>query len=330
MKEISIIHYGMESDILTYKIKENGKNILFAYLWNKLGSPKFNEIHTIGKRSQEKEGTQSYVEIGSSRKSINKIKRNRTQTIKTWWKRYRDDKTSKNTIRGIEKTQRIYDPRTANKNTSKSWKWLPHLLQSGSWFRRIKDWYRSGWLLTQFDRTSEARYKKRYVLRKLRVEDIKVQERRNFKRSKQCSPRDYVYNIGVADNHNYFVNDILVHNSVYVTFGNFFKCMTQEYQQKYDTPRKKVDWVLNYCKKFQDKLNNKWCEEIYNPRHGKNVHEFELETISYAQICIKKKKYLKGYAYVKGKYYDTPKVSGTGIEIINHRIYDKCFCKQTK
>ena len=194
------------------KIKENGKNILFAYLWNKLGSPKFNEIHTIGKRSQEKEGTQSYVEIGSSRKSINKIKRNRTQTIKTWWKRYRDDKTSKNTIRGIEKTQRIYDPRTANKNTSKSWKWLPHLLQSGSWFRRIKDWYRSGWLLTQFDRTSEARYKKRYVLRKLRVEDIKVQERRNFKRSKQCSPRDYVYNIGVADNHNYFVNDILVHN----------------------------------------------------------------------------------------------------------------------
>ena len=194
------------------KIKENGKNILFTYLWNKLGSPKFNEIHTIGKRSQEKEGTQSYVKIGSSRKSINKIKRNRTQTTKTWWKRYRDDETSKNTIRGIEKTQHIYNPRTTNKNTSKSWKWLSHLLQSGSWFRRIKDWYRSRWLFTQFDRTSEARYKKRYVLRKLRVEDIKIQERRNFKRSKQCSPRDYVYNIGVADNHNYFVNDVLVHN----------------------------------------------------------------------------------------------------------------------
>lgn len=194
------------------KIKENGKNILFAYLWNKLGSPKFNEIHTIGKRSQEEEGTQSYVEIGSSRKSINKIKRNRTQTTKTWWKRHRDDETSKNTIRGIEKTQRIYDSRTTDKNTSKSWKWLSHLLQSGSWFRRIKDWYRSRWLLTQFDRTSEARYKKRYVLRKLRVEDIKIQKRRNFKRFKQCSSRDYVYNIGVADDHNYFVNDILVHN----------------------------------------------------------------------------------------------------------------------
>jgi superfamily II DNA or RNA helicase len=44
------------------------------------------------------------------------------------------------------------------------------------------------------------------------VEDIKIQERRNFERFKQCSPRNHVYNIGVADNHNYFVNDILVHN----------------------------------------------------------------------------------------------------------------------
>jgi len=113
-------------------------------------------------------------------------------------------------------------------------------------------------------------------------------------------------------------------DSVYTTFGNFFKCMTQEYQDKYDTPRKKVDWILNYCKKFQDKLNNKWCEEIYNPRNGKNVHEFELETISYAQICIKKKKYLKGYAYVKGKYYDTPKVSGTGIELIKSTTPKLC------
>mgnify|MGYP007115369152 CR=1 FL=1 len=73
-----------------------------------------------------------------------------------------------------------------------------------------------------------------------------------------------------------------------------------------------------------DKQNNKWCEEIYNPRHGQNVHEFELETVSYAQICIKKKKYLKGYAYVKGKYYDTPKVSGTGIEIIKSTTPKLC------
>jgi hypothetical protein len=63
---------------------------------------------------------------------------------------------------------------------------------------------------------------------------------------------------------------------------------------------------------------------MYNPRHGKNVHEFELETISYAQICIKKKKYLKGYAFVKGKFYKEPKVSGTGIELVKSTTPKLC------
>lgn len=105
-------------------------------------------------------------------------------------------------------------------------------------------------------------------------------------------------------------------DSVYTTFGTFFEAMTSESQSKYDTDKKKVDWILKYSKEFQDKLNNKWCEEIYNPRHGHNIHEFELETIVRSQINLAKKKYLKGYSYVKGKFYDEPKISGTGIELI--------------
>ena len=136
---------------------------------------------------------------------------------------------------------------------------------------------------------------------------------------------EYVYDIEVEDNsHTFIANNILVHNSVYVTFGNFFKCMTPYYQEKYKDKRAKIDWILRYCKEFQDKLNNQWCRDIYDPRHGKNVHEFELETVSYSQICIKKKKYLKGYAYVKGKYYDTPKVSGTGIELVKSTTPKLC------
>jgi hypothetical protein len=128
---------------------------------------------------------------------------------------------------------------------------------------------------------------------------------------------EYVYDIEVDDNsHTFIANDILVHNSVYTTYGNLFRCMTQEYQEKYKDKKSKVDWILKFNKEFLDGQNNQWCRDIYEPRHGKNVHEFELETVSYAQIVIKKKKYLKGYAFVKGKYYENPKVSGTGIEII--------------
>ena len=92
--------------------------------------------------------------------------------------------------------------------------------------------------------------------------------------------------------------------------------MTKDSQARYNTDNKKLEFILKYSKEFQDKLNTKWCEDIYNPRHGHNIHEFELETVSKAGIYLKKKKYLKGLVFNKGKYLDHPKVSGTGIELI--------------
>lgn len=113
-------------------------------------------------------------------------------------------------------------------------------------------------------------------------------------------------------------------DSVYATYGTLFKCMTPKYQEKYKDKKDKVNWILKFNKEFLDGQNNQWCRDIYDPRHGKNVHEFELETCSYSQIVIKKKKYLKGYAFVKGKYYDTPKVSGTGIELVKSTTPKLC------
>ena len=63
---------------------------------------------------------------------------------------------------------------------------------------------------------------------------------------------------------------------------------------------------------------------MYNPRHGQNVHEFELETVCESQIILKKKKYLKGLRYNKGKFLDKPKMSGTGIEIIKSTTPKLC------
>ena len=113
-------------------------------------------------------------------------------------------------------------------------------------------------------------------------------------------------------------------DSVYTTFGTFFDAMTKESQERYNTDKKKLEFILKYSKEFQDKLNNKWCDELYNPRHGKNIHEFELETVSKAGIYLKKKKYLKGLLFNKGKYLDHPKVSGTGIELIKSTTPKLC------
>ena len=113
-------------------------------------------------------------------------------------------------------------------------------------------------------------------------------------------------------------------DSSYITYGTFFQAMTPEYQKKYETDKAKLDWILKYNKEFQDSLNNQWCEEIYGPRHGKNAHEFELETVSFAGVYLKKKKYLKGLAFSKGKYFDKPKISGTGIELIKSTTPKLC------
>lgn len=113
-------------------------------------------------------------------------------------------------------------------------------------------------------------------------------------------------------------------DSVYITYGTFFECFTDEYKKKYDTPEKRVAWILKYNKEFQDKENKVWCENIYKPRNGQSVHNFELETISRAGIYLKKKKYLKALSFSKGKFFDEPKISGTGIEIIKSTTPPLC------
>lgn len=113
-------------------------------------------------------------------------------------------------------------------------------------------------------------------------------------------------------------------DSVYVTYGTFFDCWTDKSLKTVPTEMDKVKWILKFNVDYMNGQNLKWCEEIYNPRNGKNVHEFELETINYAQINLKKKKYLKGYAFVKGMFYDKPKISGTGIELIKSTTPKLC------
>lgn len=212
------------------KTEKNKQNLLFTKLWNKLGSQKFNKIYTIRSISKKNDDQQPYDEKRGSGKSVNDVERKEPQTENKRWEWYRNDKTTRNSIQRIEKTQFIYNPRTTNKNTSKKWKWLSNLLQSRPWFGRIKNWYRNRWKFTQSYRTSKSRYEERYVLREFRVENIKVQKQRSFRKFKQCCGKNYVYNIGVADNHNYFVNDILVHNCHHLstnaeTVKMFEKCV---------------------------------------------------------------------------------------------------------
>ena len=126
-----------------------------------------------------------------------------------------------------------------------------------------------------------------------------------------------VYDIETTnDRHTFIANNMLVHNSVYVSFDPLFKAMTEESQKKFDTDEKKLKFIEDFSRDFLNQQNNEWCENLYNPRHGHSYHEFELESIQKSQLVDKKKKYIKGVVWMKGKTYDKPKISATGIEIV--------------
>ena len=119
-------------------------------------------------------------------------------------------------------------------------------------------------------------------------------------------------------------------DSVYTTYGSLFDVMTPESQARFDTDEKKIQFILEFNKEFLDKQNTEWCENIFNPRHGNSIHEFELETISRAQINIKKKNYLKAYAFSKGKFFNPYKLSATGIELVKSSSPGFCRDKLPK
>lgn len=125
-----------------------------------------------------------------------------------------------------------------------------------------------------------------------------------------------VYDIEVNDNtHTFIGNNALLHNSVYVSFEPLFKSMTEESQKKFVTDEAKLNFISTFAKEFLNNQNNEWCNNIYAPRHAHSFHEFELESIQKAQMVYKKKKYIKGVVWMKGKTYKEPKISATGIEL---------------
>src|SRR3990167_2068721 len=68
---------------------------------------------------------------------------------------------------------------------------------------------------------------KRLEIEKIRVESVEVLEQGSSKRTGKSSRYDYVYNLQVKDNNNYFANSVLVHNCHLVNSKNLNGMYTQ-------------------------------------------------------------------------------------------------------
>lgn len=187
-------------------------------LWNllkRVQEQKF--INDNGSNEQEicirkDENKQSIQETRSSRKNkcYNEGKRFKTN-FKRW--KWSNNNATIQTLSSTCESRNSRCSRICYSNSCQETKHLSNELQGGYSNSRKKNSNRIRWE-KPFERINKGtRQEKNCLSYWVGVESIKILERRN----RQKSFRNCVYNIEVADNNNYFANDILVHNCHHAT-----------------------------------------------------------------------------------------------------------------
>jgi hypothetical protein len=121
---------------------------------------------------------------------------------------------------------------------------------------------------------------------------------------------EYVYDIEVDDDtHTFIANDILVHNSLYVSF--------QPIMNSFNFEGDELEFILTLDRLY---LKDKFKEHLdeYAAKFGvKNIHDFELETVNKSSLHVEKKHYINNVVWEDGIFFDDmshfiPK----GVEIV--------------
>lgn len=114
---------------------------------------------------------------------------------------------------------------------------------------------------------------------------------------------EYVYDIEMDDpTHTFIANDILVHNSLYISYDGFIKSIKDHDKLSFED---KIKIIVDFNTNFLDKHNKEFMDEYYKSRFCNSVHNFELETLSLSSCWIEaKKRYAQILAWKDGKTYD--------------------------
>ena len=129
---------------------------------------------------------------------------------------------------------------------------------------------------------------------------------------------EYVYDIEMIDDtHTFIANDILVHNSLYISYENFVKTI-KGYENM--TPEERGRIVVEVNTKYLDAHNREYMNEHYRRRHVNSVQNFELETLALSGVWLDvKKRYAQVLLWKDRKTYsveDGLPMKAKGLELI--------------
>jgi len=129
----------------------------------------------------------------------------------------------------------------------------------------------------------------------------------------------YVYDIETEDNHNFFANGVLVHNSLYININNFILDNIKNGDNwTLLSDEEKIKYVMEISKIIEDHVNDKTYNETQLIDYNSQVKDlkitFEQEKIAKTALFIKKKKYAVWCVNEEGISVD--KISVTGLEVV--------------
>lgn len=122
---------------------------------------------------------------------------------------------------------------------------------------------------------------------------------------------EYVYDIEVDDiTHTFIGNDILVHNSNFITFTPAINSCDYEHD--------KLDFILKLYNIRLKEFFNTYLDKYASKYNIKNLQSFELEKIAESGIWLGKKKYVNDiiWKHPNIKYKSLSKIVFKGVEIV--------------
>jgi len=135
---------------------------------------------------------------------------------------------------------------------------------------------------------------------------------------------EYVYDIEMEDNteHTYFANDILVHNSVYITVNPVLKFLNKKLA---DNDGNVTKDALEIAECIERELNVKitdWARKTCNIKDPRFV--FKRETICNSGLFLEKKRYILHVLDKEGLKPDPDdEIKYTGVEVVSIKIPKK-------
>lgn len=121
-----------------------------------------------------------------------------------------------------------------------------------------------------------------------------------------------VYDIEVDEHHNFFANDILVHNSIYLHMTSFVDKFA-----KNKTKLQKVEFLEKAAgEKIAPHLNNKFNDIADHLNWNRDLLVFKLEVVADRGFWSAKKKYALNVYSSEGVRYEKPKLKIKGLQIV--------------